>query len=255
MTHQLFWTFCLLVSSPALAGKRMQTIDLPNCGGLAEIISNDRQTLIQFKDVDDCSNLTINSQKMKMQRQNSQQYTYVYTWQPSLYREQITLRLHSNSGKTEDYVRLRSDEENWSHNDWKKKWARPARWEASHPVRDYDDSLIYLDDKRNTAWLPECGGQIRISIEQQRLLVKLEGGSQACEKVRLTVLNQRPLSMESIRRSDRSCQSWSFPLPERSLQAGRNSLTLKIESARENRSDLVRYYFSDQRWFFASGSR
>ncbi len=255
MSHKLCtWTLGLLLSSPALAYSGSQHIDLPNCGGHAMVYRNERQTIVKIEDVTDCSNVSINGQRIKMQSYDDR-YSYVYTWQPTFYREQLTLRVHSNTSRTEDYVQLRADEESA----WKKRprWERPVTWKPHHPapvVTVRDDNLIYLDEARNSALLPSCGGRVRIELEQPKLIVRLEGGN-SCDKVRLTVFNQQPLAMESVRRLDRNCEVWTFRLPERAVRPGRNSLTLAIENSYRDRADYVRYYFSDQRWFFASGGR
>lgn len=249
------WTLGLLLSAPAFAHSGSQHIDLPNCGGHAMVYRNERQTIIKIEDVTDCSNVSVNGQRIKMQSLNDR-YSYVYTWQPTFYREQLTLRVHSNTSRTEDYVQLQADE-NYA---WKKKprWERP-NWKPQYPapapvVTVRDDDLVYLDEARNTALLPSCGGRVRVDIEQQKLIVRLEGAN-TCDRVRLTVFNQQPLAMESVRRLDRNCEVWTFRLPERAVRAGRNSLTLAIENRYRERADYVRYYFSDQRWFFASGGR
>jgi hypothetical protein len=249
------WTLGLLVSAPALAHSGTQHIDLPNCGGHAMVYRNERQTIIKIEDVTDCSNVSVNGQRIKMQNLNDR-YSYVYTWQPTFYREQLTLRVHSNTSRTEDYVQLQADE-NYAGKK-RPRWERPS-WKPHYPapapvVTVRDDELIYLDEARNTALLPSCGGRVRVDIEQQKLIVRLEGAN-TCDRVRLTVFNQQPLAMESVRRLDRNSEVWTFRLPERAVRPGRNSLTLAIENRYRERADFVRYYFSDQRWFFASGGR
>jgi hypothetical protein len=255
MSHKLFtWTLGLLLSSPALAHLKSEHINLPNCGGHAMIYRNERQTIIKFEDVANCSKLSVNGQRFKMHPHHSR-YSYVYTWTPTVYREQLVLRVHSNSSRTEDHVRLRADESYA----WKKRphWERPVTWKPHVPapvVTVREDRLIYLDEARNTALLPSCGGRVRVDLEHQKLIVRLEG-AHTCDRVRLTVFNQQPLMLDSVRRLDRKSETWTFRLPERAIRAGRNSLTLAVENRYRDQADFVRYYFSDQRWFFASGGR
>jgi hypothetical protein len=220
------------------------------------IYRNDRQTIIKIEDVTDCSNVSVNGQRLKMQSYKGR-YSYVYTWQPTIYRDQLTLRIHSNSSRTEDHVRLRADDDYAGKR--RPRWERPVAWKPHHPipapvVTVRENDLIYLDEARNSAALPSCGGRVRVDLEHQRLVVRLEGAN-TCDKVRLTVFNQQPLVMESVRRLDRDCEVWTFRLPDRAVRPGRNSLTLAVENRYRDRTDLVRYYFSDQRWFFASGGR
>jgi hypothetical protein len=255
MSHKFFtWTLGLLFASPALATFGSQHFDLPNCGGHAMIYRNERQTVIKLEDVRECSNLTVNGQRFKMHPHHDH-HSYVYTWQPTVYQDQLTLHVHSNSKRTEDYVYVRADENHDRHQ--RPHWERPVTWKPHHPapvVTVRDDDLIYLDESRNTALLPACGGRMRVDLEHQRLIVRLEGPN-TCDRVRLTVFNQQPLVMESVRQWERGRQVWSFRLPERSVRPGRNSLTLAVQNGHHGRTDFVRYYFSDQRWFFASGGR
>ncbi|HYX33488.1 MAG TPA: hypothetical protein VE954_10270 [Oligoflexus sp.] len=258
MSHKFFtWTFGLIFASPALAYSGAQHIDLPNCGGHAMVYRNAHQTVIKIEDVRECSNLTVNGQRYKMQPQSHDRHAYVYTWRPTLYRDQLTLRVHSNSSRTEDYVHLHADEHENYGGKRRPHWDRPVTWKPHHQapvVTVREDDLIYLDEARNSSVLPACGGRVRVELERQRLLVRLEGPN-TCDRVRLTVFNQQPLVMESVRRYDRGSQVWSFRLPERSVRPGRNSLTLAVQNSHHDRADYVRYYFSDQRWFFASGGR
>lgn len=254
MSHRLLsWTFLLTLSTPALAHNRAQTFQLPNCGGQAIVYRNDRQTVVKLEDVDECSNVTIDGQRQKMQIQYNERYSYVYSWQPTVYRDTLTLRVHSNSNRTEDYVRLTADGDDLQR---PPRWQRPTRWDPrpAPVVTTYDDGFVYLDESRNSALLPECGGRMRIDLEYQRLVVRVEG-PETCDRVRLTVFNQQPLIMESVRRLDHRGQVWTFALPERALRPGRNSLTLAVQNSRRDRADQVRYYFAEPRWFFASGGR
>ncbi len=264
MTHlKYFSTLLFLLATPALSEHNFERFNLPNCGGHAEVRRNDRQTLIEFEDIEDCSNLTVNGQRIKMQVRSDGHYFFVYTWQPSLYRDRLDMRVHSNSGRTEDRLQIQTDERAtaWNNNGrWGDYGRRPVAWEGRRPAdslpvtRASGDSMLYLDEARNATDLPICGGRLRIDVQHQKLIIRLEG-SQDCDRVRLSVLNQRPLVMENSRRLDRSCQVWTFHLPEYWLRPGRNSLTLSVQGARQERADLVRYYFSDQRYFFASGGR
>jgi len=255
MSHKLFtWTLGLLIATPALAHTGSEHINLPSCGGHAVVYRNERQTIIKIEDVRECSNITVNGQRFKMQSHHGELYSYVYTWQPTIYRDQLTLRVHSNSSRTEDYVHLRADEKYSGRK--RPHWERPVTWKPHHApvVTVRENDLIYLDESRNSAHLPACGGRLRVELDHQRLVVRVEGRN-TCDQVRLTVFNQQPLVMESVRRFDRGYQTWTFRLPERSVRPGRNSLTLAVQNSRRDRADYVRYYFSDQRWFFASGGR
>jgi hypothetical protein len=255
MSHKLFTlTLGLLLSSPALAHLRSEHINLPNCGGHAMVYRNEHQTIIKFEDVANCSKVSVNGQRFKMVSSHHR-YSYVYTWKPTVYREKLVLRVHSNSSRTEDYVRLQADESYaWNK---KPRWEQTPTWKPQRPapvVTVRDDDLIYLDEARNTALLPSCGGRVRIDLDHQKLIVRLEG-THSCDRVRLTVFNQQPLLVDSVRRLDRHGETWTFRLPARAICAGRNSLTLAVENRYRDQADFVRYYFSDQRWFFASGGR
>ncbi|WP_141734858.1 hypothetical protein [Oligoflexus tunisiensis] len=254
MSHKIFtWTLGLLVSSPALA-LGSQSISLRDCGGYAKVHRNEHQTLIKFENVKECSNLSVNGRRLKM-HQHHRHYSYVYTWKPTHHHDHLTLRVHSNSSRTEDVIRLQADHIHGHKH--RPHWDRPVTWQPHRPapvVTVRNDDLLYLDEARNTAHLPSCGGRVRVDLDHQKLIVRLEGPN-TCDRVRLTVFNQQPLIMESVRRFDHGRQVWTFHLPARSVRPGRNSLTLAVQDSHRDRSDLVRYYFSDQRWFFASGGR
>lgn len=253
MSHKIFtWTLGLLISTPALALVGSETIDLPGCGGQAVVYRNERQTIIKFEDVRNCSNFTVNGQRFKMQSDDRQLYSYVYTWQPTIYRDQLRLRVHSNRSRTEDYLYLRADEK---YSEKKRPhWQPPITSQPHHvpSVTIGKSDLIYLNESRNSAHLPACGGRLWVELDRQRLVVRVAGRS-TCDQVWLTTFNQQPLVMESVRRFDRAYQTWTFRLPERAVRPGHNSLILALKNSRRDQADYVRYYFSDQRWFFARG--
>jgi hypothetical protein len=131
MSHKFFtWTLGFFISTPALAHTGSEPIDLPSCGGHAVVYRNERQTVIKFEDVRECSNFTVNGQRFKMQADHRQLYSYVYTWQPTIYRDRLTLRVHSNRSRTEDYVHLRADEK-YSRKK-RRYWQRPLTSKPHH---------------------------------------------------------------------------------------------------------------------------
>jgi hypothetical protein len=254
MSHKIFtWTLGLLMSSPALALAGSQSIPLRDCGGYARVYRSDHHTLIKLENVKECSNLSVNGRRLKM-HQHHHHYSYVYTWKPSHQHDHLSLKVHSNSSRTEDVIRLQAD--HLHHHHHRPHGDRPVAWKPhqSPVVTVRNNDLLYLDESRNTAHLPSCGGRVSVDMEHQKLVVRLEGHN-TCDRVRLTVFNQQPFVMESVRHLDHGRQVWTFHLPARSIRPGRNNLTLTVQDSHRNRSDLVRYYFSDQRWFFASGGR